>query len=273
MAKHRVPWTSRTYHRRLKEGRGSGTLQDYKPWITIHDIASKGFVSRVMGLTTGRIHHLLSRNETAFFFILDASEKVKDIREQFPLLDVKETVAIAERAGIRHPRDPQSRYPYVLTSDFVITTENGICVRSVKGSAELSKQRVREKLEIERRYWTERGADWKIVTEEQIDYQKARNLEWIRKSETLPDMLPEGVSLEEILACFLDLYRKTCLPVCDVACLTEENFGLESGTGLLIFQYLIMKKVVTADLSLPMDLVSVRKENDKELMSWIQAYV
>lgn len=273
MAKHRVAWTSRTYHRRLKEGRGSGTLQEYKPWITIHDLASKGYVSRVMGLTTGRIHHLLSRNETAFFFILDASDKVKDIREQFPLLDVKETVAIAESAGIRHPRDPQSRYPYVLTSDFVITTESGICVRSVKGSSELSKLRVREKLEIERRYWTERGADWKIVTEEQIDYQKARNLEWIRKSVSLPEMLPAGVSLEDILACFLERYRKTVLPVCEVARLTEEEFRLDAGKGLLVYQYLIMKKVVEADLSLPMDLVSVRRGNDKELISWIQAYV
>ena len=31
MAKHRVQWSLRTYHRRIKEGRGQGTLGEYKP--------------------------------------------------------------------------------------------------------------------------------------------------------------------------------------------------------------------------------------------------
>lgn len=273
MAKHRTTWTSRTYHRRIEEGRGSGTGKDYKPWITIHDLASKGYVSRIMGNKTGRIHHLLSRNETAFFLILDASEKVLDIREQFPLLDVRETVRIAECLGIRHPRDPVSRYPYVLTSDFVITTRTGLCVRSVKGTSELSGPRVREKLELERRYWAERSIEWKIVTEEQIDFQKARNLEWIRKAEILPEMLPEKTQLEDLLACFRDIYESTSLPISEVARRSEDSLGLSPGTGLLAYQYLIMKNVLQADLSRPMDLVSVRKRTEKELISWIPAYV
>ena len=141
MAKHRSQWSLHRYHKLMEEGRGQGVLQDYKPWITIHDLASKGVVSRVWGQKTGRIHHFLSRNETAFFFILDASEKVFDIREQFPLLPVSETLEIARQAGIRHPRDTRSLYPYVMTSDFVITTKDGITkVRSVKLSKELSRR-------------------------------------------------------------------------------------------------------------------------------------
>lgn len=271
MAKHRSKWSCRTYHRRIKEGRGQGVLKDYKPWISIHDIASKGVVSRVMGLKAGRIHHLLSRNETAYFFILDSSDKVIDIREQFPLLGVDETVRIAENTGIRHPRDPASFYPYVLTSDFVITTKEGICVRSVKEKEELRKARVREKLEIERRYWAERNVDWKIVTEESIDFQKARNLEWLRKGAYLQDILPGNLDEEKVLEYFRRLYERSSLPVCEVACITEKEFLLEAGTGILVFQRLITGGQIDVDLSLPIDLVSARAEM-KEMHSWIQTY-
>ena len=273
MAKHRVQWSFRTYHRRIKEGRGQGTLDEYKPWITIHDLASKGVVSRVLGLKTGRVHHLLSRNETAYFFILDSSDRVIDIREQFPLLGVDETVRIAEKAGIRHPRDPKSLYPYVLTSDFVITTANGTCVRSVKEARELSDPRVREKLEIERRYWAERDADWKIVTEDAIDFQKARNLEWLRKGTYLKRMLPDGLEEGEVLSHFLDLYEKTSLPVCDIAALTEEAFSLEGGAGILAYQQLVRGRRIDIDLTIPVDTVSARTGSGRRPYSWIRTYV
>ena len=273
MAKHRAQWSFKTYHRRIQEGRGQGTLAEYKPWITIHDLASRGVVSRVLGKKTGRVHHLLSRNETAYFFILDSSDKVIDIREQFPLLGVDETVRIARDAGIRHPHDPKSLYPYVLTSDFVITTRDGICVRSVKEAKELSDLRTREKLEIERRYWAERDVDWKIVTEEGIDFQKAQNLEWLRKGTYLKQMLPDGLEEPEVLSCFLGLYESTSLPVCDVAALTEKEFSLEGGAGILAYQQLITRRRIRVDLTLPMDTVSARTGNDRRPHSWIQTYV
>ena len=273
MAKHRVQWSFKTYHRRIKEGRGQGVLSEYKPWITIHDLASRGVVSRALGLKTGRIHHLLSRNETAYFFILDASDKVVDIREQYPLLGVDETVRIAREAGIRHPRDPKSLYPYVLTSDFVITTKTGICVRSVKETDELADRRVREKLEIERRYWAERNVDWKIVTEDVIDFQKARNLEWLRKGTYLKQMLPDAFDEEEVLSYFLGIYENSCLPVCDIAALTEKKFSLEEGAGILAYQRLILGNRIGVDLALPMDTVSARPGNEGRHYSWIQTYV
>ena len=272
MAKHRSAWNSKRYHRLIREGRGQGTLKDYLPWITIHDLASKGVSSRVLGRKTGRIHHLLSRNETAFFYILDASDKVLDIREQFPLLTVDETVRIAEEAGIRHTRDNHSFYPYVMTTDFVITTLEGLKARSVKLSSELSNPRVLEKLEIERRYWKNRGVDWRIVTEKQIDFQKARNLEWIGRSQDYPSQLPEGVRVEETMSYFLELYTSTTLPVTDISRIMEETFGLAPGLGLTAYQYLLLHKRIEADLSRPMDLTSVRAGIGEGWCSWAVTY-
>lgn len=273
MAKHRASWSCKRYHKLIDEGRGQGTGKDYKPWITIHDLASKGVSSRVLGRTTGRIHHFLSRNETAFFYILDASDKVIDIREQYPLLPVTETVEIADGLGIRHPRDPVNRYPYVMTTDFVITTGSGCVARSVKLSSELEKPRVLEKLEIERRYWERRGIEWRIVTEKEIDFQKAGNLEWIYRSWYYPEMLPETAKQEEVMSCFLDLFETTPLSVAEIARETEDIYGLEAGLGLTTFQYLLLqKKITTVNLSLPMDLVSARPGKGGE-SSWIRMYV
>jgi hypothetical protein len=116
-------------------------------------------------------------------------------RERFVL----DTVKIAESAGIRHPRDPVNKYPNVLTSDFVLTTTHGTVVRTVKQESDLSDDRVREKLEIERRFWKQHGVeDWNIVTNRQIDYQKARNIEWANRSWHFAEMLPDGLTPEEV---------------------------------------------------------------------------
>ena len=274
MSKHRANWNCSRYHNLIDEGRGQGVGREYKPWITIHDLASKGVVSRVKGRTTDRIHHLLSKNETAFFYLLDASDKTTDIREQYPLLPVTETVEIADMLGFQHPRDPVSKYPYVMTTDFVITTSQGDMARSVKLSTELNKKRVLEKLEIERRYWKKRGIDWKIVTEKEIDYQKASNIEWTYRAQNFPDMLPEGLVLEDVISLFLELFKTSSLPVTEIARIIETYFGLEAGFGVKVFQYLLLKKrITTVDLSSPLDLVSVRLEAEKGGgSSWVETF-
>lgn len=216
----------------------------------------------------------MSKNETAFFYILDASEKALDIWEQYPLLPVTETVEIAESMGIRYPRDVVSKYPYVLTSDFVITTPEGLTARSVKMASELEKPRVLEKMEIERAYWKRRNIDWRIVTENQIDFQKARNLEWIYRSWDYSKMLPEGVQAETVKALFLELFETTSLPVNEIARRIESLFNLDAGLGLTTFQNLLLhKQIRSVDLSKPLDLVSARVETEKGgLSSWIETY-
>ena len=50
-----------------KEGRGEGFGADYKPWLTARDVPSRGRSHRVLGVTTGRVHHLLSDIERRAF--------------------------------------------------------------------------------------------------------------------------------------------------------------------------------------------------------------
>ncbi len=146
-----------------KQGRGTGHGRDYVPWINVQDISSVGRVHRIVGGKTGRIHHLLSDRELDVFLMLDWSVRVRDIREQFPL-PRPETIIIAESMGVPHPR--ANGIDIVMTTDFLIDLVDGTNVAiTFKQADELKKRRVREKLEIERRYWTSKQVEYLILDE------------------------------------------------------------------------------------------------------------
>jgi len=249
MAKHRRKWNVTVYQQYIREGRGQGSGMEYKPWVAIQDFASRGMVSRVKGQTTGRLHHLMSGLETSLFFLLDWSDGVVDIREQFPLLGLTEVIEIAEKAQIRYPFDHVSGFPYVLTSDFCIETQKGMEAIAVKPASELAKPRVREKLEIERRYWLSQGIPWRIVTEHEIDLVKARNLEWLATARNLTDFGISATVQEECIAFFMAAYPDY---VDFLECLmaeTEQKFGLCAGMGLNVYKYLAYHKQIHIDIN------------------------
>ena len=200
----------------------------------------------------GRVHHLMSNNELAYFYVLDWSEVVTDIREQYPLLDLELAVELAAQAGIKYPTDKASGYPYVLTCDFMISTVNGLMARTIKMTAELSNARTLEKLEIERRYWKEKNIDWKIITEKEISYQKAKNIEWIFSSHTtgvasyMPCVTEAKNSLLEML--FSGEYS-----ILEATQAVEREHSLAAGVGIQLLKELILNKKIIFNLNEPLD--------------------
>jgi len=249
VARSRRVWNRSVFSRYLKEGRGQGVGVDYRPWIQVQDFPSLGMVSRVSGAKTGRIHHLMSNLELSLFYLLDWSEDVLDIREQYPLLDLTQAVEIAECAQIKYPYDKKSGFPYVLTSDFYLETKQGAKVVSVKSSSELGKMRVREKLEIERRYWTERGVGWSIVTGNEINRTKASNIEWLSQAK---DLMAFGMTEDMRNACceyFLESYSFACHTLVVLFKAVESAFGLIAGMGLNIYKHLAYWKRIAFDVN------------------------
>lgn len=258
MAKHTRLWNETTYRKYIREGRGQGSLQSYRPWITIQDFPSRGMVSRVKGATTGRIHHFVSNNELNLFYLLDWSDEILDIREQFPLLDLQHVIEIADKAQIRYPYDTRSGFPYVLTSDFFLETVRGFEVITVKETPDLKRPRVREKLEIERRYWQEKSIKWRIVTEKEINVIKAKNIEWLSQAKDLDyfDIPNEskGLCIEYFMSQFLVLQ----VPLGDLFHDVEQRFHLKQGVGLNIYKYLVYSKQIQADISKTINLSEFR---------------
>jgi len=250
MAKHKRIWNQSVHEKYLSEGRGCGSGADYVPWIRVQDFSSHGIVSRVKGRTTGRVHHLLSNNELAYFYMLDWSENVTDIREQFPLSDLHSALSVAAGAGVRYPKDNVSGYPYVMTCDFMITTASGLKARTIKMSSELSNPRVLEKLEIERRYWSVLGVDWKIVTENEISYRKAKSIEWLYTAAgfMLTDTLNEAAN--ELRRMIVNTERT----VTESTETIDAYYSLSPGTGLQLFKYLVLNRLLIIDMNEPIDL-------------------
>lgn len=259
MAKTRALWNENVYKKRLKEGRGQGELESYRPWLTIHDLPSKGYATRIYGQKTNRIHHLLSHHELYYFCLLDYSEHVVDIREQFPMR-LTETLEIANHTGIPHPWDNRSRFPYVMTTDFLITTDHGLEARTVKTTEELQHRRVREKFEIERRYWHSCGIPWKIITEKQINVEKAKNILWLKTGIPLQAGIPDQETRERSEEFFLGLYNKPEIPFHKILESVEELSGLQPGMGLSVFKNLVISGRIALDLSAPLNLADPRKE-------------
>jgi hypothetical protein len=251
MSKHHRIWNIDVYKNYVREGRGCGSNSDYAPWIYVQDFASRGVVSRVKGRTTGRVHHLMSNNELAYFYILDWSDTVTDIREQYPLSDLECAVRVASQAGIKYPTDKVSGYPYVLTCDFMITTADGPKARTIKMAQELNNPRTLEKLEIERRYWLTQNIDWKIVTEQEIPFQKSKNIEWLYSTQDFRVESHEIGQARDMLRELL-LYGKHS--VIEATQTVEREYPLPFGLGLQLFKNLVLDRMITINLSKPLNL-------------------
>lgn len=156
---------SRTFDKtRIAQRRGEGRLENYKPWIQIHEMSSKGISWRILGSKTGRIHHLLSTLEKKVFLHFDSRPDVIDIREQFPL-PLRETMTIAVARNIRHGQN--NGEPITMTTDFVIDFQDRQLAVFVKPFNKISR-RMLEKFQIEKDYWASQNVQLILCTEKEI---------------------------------------------------------------------------------------------------------
>ncbi|MGG7162975.1 TnsA endonuclease N-terminal domain-containing protein [Clostridium ihumii] len=246
----------------IKEGYGTGVGSEYKPWIKIQDVPSLGRVTRLKGIKTNRQHELLSDMERNYFYLLEYSDRVIDIREQYPLLPIEDTISIADELGINHPQNPKTSEYVVMTTDFFITISTNDTIktvaRTIKSKDDLLDKRIIQKFEIERVFWEKREIEWGIVTEEEIDKTIAHNISFIqgykdiRNVDSFREM--EVIEIKDLIYEFIkrivDDKRSMRL-----ICLEFDNdMNLEKGSGLSIFKYLIINKIVEIDISKKIDV-------------------
>jgi hypothetical protein len=259
MAKRKRGLSDAAIQRRIRQGYGQGIGTEYTPWHRIQDVPSSGLVFRIMGLKTGRTHHFLSRLEAHYFYIVEWSEDVIDIREQYPLLPREMTQQLADRCGIRHPIDPRTRIPWVMTTDFLITTKGCYrpveLARNVKPSNRTTNHRVLEKMEIERQYWLMRRTDWGVVTENEIPMDLARNLEFLRcYADMTSRMCDLSVSLDDVIDRINSLATSSPYePLHAIARACDAELGVTLGTGLSVAYHLLYTRRWLTNLMLPLN--------------------
>lgn len=248
--------------RYVAQGYGQGCGADYKPWLRVQDVSSRGRSRKVHGVKTGRVHHVLSDLEYAYLVVLEFSERVVDIREQFPLLPLGPIQDVARERGIRYPLYAGTTVPYVMTTDFVVTVkaDDGSVrefARTVKYADALSTGsellRTLEKLELERAYWLRREVHWQIVTEESVNPVVAKNLIWLRGGE----QIERGLQSDELHVRFLEgiveagTHDRTISSLLRTVCY---RLRLPYPDAVKLFKYLVWHKAIQVDLSIPMML-------------------
>lgn len=254
MGKKRTSTTASSIARRIREGRGEGHFSSYKPWLTVHDVPSTGVVTRILGWKSGRLHHYLSEHlELAHHYQMEWAMNVIDIREQFPLLPLEKTLFVAQKLGIKHPVDPKTKYPIVMTTDMLLTIKKGddisFVAHSIKPSSKLSK-RVVEKLQIERQFFNDQRINWSLITEKQINYDLVKNVEWLYSERSIDGHMYITTDLiKQLESELLQEISVSNSPLTDVTMEQDLKYGLPKGTCMQIVRHLIANRYWNVDMT------------------------
>lgn len=244
--------------RHSKSGFGQGEGSSYKPWVRVQDVPSIGRSRKTPGFKTGRLHHTLSDLEYHYFLLLEFSDEVVDIREQYPLFATPRARDIAAEMGIRYPKYLGTQLPLVITSDFALTVQapggkTRLAIRTCKYESELTDPqkgpRVIEKLELERAIWAEYGVtDWKIVTDRLMGPLLKDNLDWLHGSAWVEETMvtdDQKMRFIEAAAHTADGIRTLSSVVRSIS----KAVGIPYSNGTSLFKYLIWNKFLLTNLS------------------------
>jgi hypothetical protein len=250
-----VKWNEARIERLQKEGRGSGELKDYRPWLEITDLSSQGVSHRVFSYKTQRTHHLLSNIELNFFYMLEWCQSVVDIREQFPLPRTA-TRKVAQELGVKHPAYPTTHIDTVMTVDFFVTRiRDGQEVYEafdIKANTGVEDARSIEKLEITRALLEENGVSHYLVTESVIPSTKVKNLAWIFGGRVVPEEQQPvpGFFDDYCTRMRVDIPRANKNLLLNEYCRDFDNrFHVQIGTGLRVARILMAERILLADLT------------------------
>lgn len=245
----------------IEEGYGQGEGKDYKPFIDVIRVSTKGRASRIKGWKTQRVHNFLSDSETRFFYLLDFDDEVIDIREHYPLItDLDKIVPQLDEQLFKRLVNQKTGEPLILTTTFLVTKkgkdgEINYYARSIKDYRQLENNQVIERFEIQRRYWEVKGIDYGIVTNKEIPKILAKNIEYIHSSYFLDEY---GITssqqelYQDIL--FHLLVQAGDMPLNELLMNFDKEVNADKGTGLLLFKHLIAHKRLLVDMLKTLDL-------------------
>lgn len=234
-----------------KEERGRGRGADYVAYVQAADGVSRGQRNRILSPKLGREVVLLSIGEKDVYLILERSGTVTDIREQFPLYPIDETIAIAKQLGVRPCALNLRGKP--MTTDFLVTcregqTEQEIAI-SYKPLTELADPRVLELAEIERCFHHRRGAAWGFVTDQDLPRTTVDNLDLLADFYSLKDLAPLTTQeVDDIAAALLPRIQSHRIPLNMAALEVDELLGYDPGTTLGVTWHLMASRRIPVNL-------------------------
>ena len=235
--------------KRLKEKRGQGVGKAYVPFIQVGEFSSKGESVRVKSNTVGRIHHFHSGVELSAFLVFDWCKEVIDIREQFPI-PLIDSLNICRQLGIKHPQVKNELS--VVTTDLLIDFSNGTQLAiPIKPANQLDKERIIEKLQIEKSYWESSNIPCLIFTEKEISDSLKMNLNWIKPQINIDNKENYNYSKQDVLDLVDRISKQPKASVARYCAKLDDNYQLPPGYHIEIFRYGIANRYLKALLKIP----------------------
>lgn len=252
-------WKDSTLKRFIQEGRGVGEGKDYKPWLQVQDVKSRGRSTRIFSHKTQRVIHLLSDLQLHYYYLLEFDGAVIDIREHYPLLDLHEQNLPFDAKLQKKLFNAKTKVPHVFTTTFYVTKVNSkgetyYEARVIKSSSELDKPATIERLQIIYSYFNKKEIDFGIVTEKDINKQRALNIGWVMTASDLSDF-PEIEAIQHYLR--VDLFKLFKVPGMTfnrAFTRLEKTYQLVEGSGLTLFKHLLATKQLSMNLNNPIEL-------------------
>ncbi|MFB1082494.1 TnsA endonuclease C-terminal domain-containing protein [Jeotgalibacillus sp. JSM ZJ347] len=252
-------WTESTLKRFLKEGRGTGRGTDYKPWLQVQDISSQGRSTRVFSHKLQRVVHLMSDLQLNYFNCLEFDSHILEFKEQFPLLDFHELDLGLDKDLQKRIFDKETHVPHMQIVTFLITRlnekgEEFQQARAIKLSSELDKKATIDRLEIQRRYFEQKGIDFGVVTEKEINKELSRNIGWVMTAFDIRDYPDLNKNISAIKSDLEShLYNYPAEKLQKVLQRIESAYHLDDGTGLVLFKHLIATKQISVNMARKLD--------------------
>ena len=231
--------------------RSSNSDQPYEPAIHAIHSHSHGYVYRVPGIKTGRVHHLLSRLEWNAFLYFEFGDYT-NIREQFPV-PLESTLPLAQQLGIRHPSNWKKRQLVEMTTDFVLTKPDGSWVAiDVKPSNKLTSKRTVQKLELIKQAWAQVGVSHQIHTEKEQNPIVIANYRILHglalKFE--PPPFPQA-DMPKVNASLFEALYSGHLTLREAAIICEQKTGLGRGHSIRAALWFVANRHWSIDLTRP----------------------
>lgn len=232
-------------------GRGS----EYVAYIQAGDHVSLGQRNRLLSPRLCREVICLSIGEKRVYLILERSPNVTDIREQYPLYPIEETIAIAEQLGVKPCALNVQGKP--MTTDFLVTCREGLTEKEVaisfKPLSELADPRTLELAEIERVFHQRRGTVWGLVTDQEVPHTVVANLDLLMDFYALEDLHPlTAQDVDAISRALLPRLSIQNTPLNIAALEVDRLLNYEEGTSLAVAWHLIATRRIQIDLEKPM---------------------
>ena len=223
----------------------------YEPALHAVHSHSNGYVYRVPGIKTGRIHHLLSRLEWHAFLYFEFGD-YSNIREQFPV-PLELTIPLAEQMGIRHPYDWKKRRLVEMTTDFVLTKPDGSWLAiDVKPSNKLTSKRTAQKLELINRAWAQVGISHQIHTEREQNPIVVANYRILHglalKFEPTP--FPQA-NMAKVNASLFEALHSGHLTLREASVICERQTGLGRGHSIRAALWFVANQHWSVDITRP----------------------